>query len=77
MSQGGAISLTGIPEQGVEFAVHVARICRLDDVGLDLYFHEGQFGVFELNLKYGKEGFKQAGIDYDKLMEDLIEHGKI
>jgi hypothetical protein len=28
-------------------------------------------------MKYGKEGFRQAGIDYLKLMETLIENGEI
>jgi len=77
VAQGAAISFADIPEEGIEFAVHVARICRLDDVGLDLYFHKGQFGVFELNLKYGKEGFKQAGIDYYHMIGEMIEHGEI
>jgi len=28
-------------------------------------------------MKYGKEGFRQAGIDYFKLMEGLIDKGAI
>jgi ribosomal protein S6--L-glutamate ligase len=33
--------------------------------------------VLEANMKYGKEGFRKAGIDYTKLMEDMIENGEI
>lgn len=77
VSQGATISFANIPQEGIDFAVRIARICRLDDVGLDLYYHRGQFGVFELNLKYGKEGFKQAGIDYYEMMDELIGDGKI
>jgi ribosomal protein S6--L-glutamate ligase len=29
--------------------------------------------VLEANMKYGREGFRQAGIDYTRLMERLIE----
>jgi len=28
-------------------------------------------------MKYGKEGFRKAGIDYLKTMETLIENGDI
>jgi len=28
-------------------------------------------------MKYGKEGFRRAGIDYLQLMERLIDDGKI
>lgn len=77
VAQGAVISFADIPPKGIAFAGYVARICRLDDVGLDLYLHKGQFGVFELNLKYGKEGFKQAGIDYYHLIDEMIERGEI
>jgi len=28
-------------------------------------------------MKYGKEGFRKAGIDYIQLMEEMIEKGEI
>jgi hypothetical protein len=28
-------------------------------------------------MKYGKEGFRQAGIDYIQMMESMIENGEI
>jgi hypothetical protein len=28
-------------------------------------------------MKYGKEGFRKAGMDYIKLMERMIENGHI
>jgi hypothetical protein len=28
-------------------------------------------------MKYGKEGFRQAGIDFDKLMDEMIQDGRI
>lgn len=77
VSQGGVISFDNIPKDGVDFAVEIARICHLDDVGLDIYYHQGQFGIFELNFKYGKQGFALAGIDYYQVMDELIENGAI
>ncbi len=77
VSQGGDISFEDIPDDGVAFAVGIARLCHLDDVGFDIYFHDGHYGVLEMNLKYGQEGFRAAGLDYYKLIEEMIEHGEI
>lgn len=77
VSQGATISFDNIPDRGVALAVNTARLCQLDDVGLDIYFHNGRYGVLEANMKYGKEGFRQAGIDFYKLMEEMIQNGQI
>lgn len=77
VSQGGTISFDNIPEDGLALAQNTARLCQLDDVGLDICFARGQYWVLEANMKYGKEGFRQAGIDYYKLMDQMIENGEI
>lgn len=77
VSQGATISFDNIPDEGLSVARNTARLCRLDDVGLDICFNNGRYWVLEGNMKYGKEGFRQAGIDFYKLMDDLIENGKI
>jgi len=74
---GGAISLDLVPQKALDLALHTARSCRWDDVGIDICEHEGRYYVLEANMKYGKEGFRKAGIDYTKLMETLIENEKI
>ena len=77
LSQGATISFDNIPEEGVALAVNTARLCQLDDVGLDICFCDGRYWVLEANMKYGREGFRQAGIDYDQLMHDMIENGQL
>jgi ribosomal protein S6--L-glutamate ligase len=77
VSQGATISFDNIPEDGLAFAQKTARLCQLDDVGLDICFSNGQFWVLEGNMKYGKEGFRQAGIDFYELMDEMIENGQI
>ncbi len=74
---GGKISLESVPEEALDLALHTAHLCRWDDVGIDICRHDGQYYVLEANMKYGKEGFRKAGIDYTKLMEDMIENGEI
>ena len=77
VSLGGTISLDPIPESARELALITARSCGWDDVGIDICEYKGQFLVLEANMKYGKEGFRKAGIDYTKLMESLIENEQI
>jgi ribosomal protein S6--L-glutamate ligase len=74
---GGQISFDKVPERAQMLALHTARSCGWNDVGIDICEHGGRYLVLEANMKYGKEGFRQAGIDYTRLMEDLIENGAI
>ncbi|MEI6261360.1 MAG: RimK family alpha-L-glutamate ligase [Deltaproteobacteria bacterium] len=74
---GGIIKLDQIPGPALDIALHTALKCRWDDVGIDICLCNGQYYVIEANMKYGKEGFRQAGIDYYHLMESMIENGEI
>jgi ribosomal protein S6--L-glutamate ligase len=74
---GGRISLGDVPQQAIQFALHIAKVCRWDDVGLDICEYKGDFFVLEGNMKYGRQGFAEAGIDYIQLMLRLIRNGEI
>lgn len=74
---GATVSLAPVPEEALDLALHTARQCQWDDVGIDICQYEGKFHVLEANMKYGKEGFRAAGINYIQLMETLIENGEI
>ena len=74
---GGRISLAEVPQQASQFALHIAEVCQWDDVGLDICEYEGEFFVLEGNMKYGRQGFEEAGIDYIQLMLRLIRNGEI
>jgi len=77
VSLGATISLDPIPDKALELALYTARQSRWNDVGIDICRHDNGFCVLEANMKYGKEGFRAAGIDYKRLMEKLIENGDI
>ncbi len=74
---GAEISFENIPQEAVELALFTASSCGWDDVGIDICYNSGKYYILEGNMKYGKEGFRRAGIDYWKLMETLIENGEI
>lgn len=77
VAAGGRIDLSPVPEEALKLALHTAKVCRWDNVGIDICEHQGRFFVLEGNMKYGFEGFRQAGMDYIQLMTDLIAAGQI
>jgi len=74
---GGTISLEDVPSEAIELALNTARDCRWDDVGMDICKYQNKYYVLEANMKYGKEGFRKAGIDYQHLIVDMIRNGEI
>ncbi len=74
---GGRVSPEGVPPEVVELALHTAGRCRWNHVGLDFCHYKDRWYVIEANMKYGMEGFHQAGIDYNSLMEGMIDDGEI
>lgn len=74
---GSSICLDTVPQDALDLALYTARQCRWDNVGIDICLYKNNCYVFEANMKYGKEGFTVAGIDYMQLMESLIENGTI
>ena len=77
VSLGGIIQLDGVPQEAKDLALRTAQACRWDDVGIDICAYSGQFYVLEANMKYGREGFRKAGLDYDRIMESMIENEEI
>lgn len=69
---GGNISFDRIPQPALDLALHTAKKCNWDDVGIDICLNKKNFYILEANMKYGKEGFRKAGMDYKKLMETMI-----
>jgi ribosomal protein S6--L-glutamate ligase len=74
---GATVCLDPVPQAALDLALDTARKCQWDDVGIDIISHQGKLYVLEANMKYGKEGFRKAGIDYIRLMESMIEDGFI
>ncbi len=77
VARGGRISLDAVPEKAIALALQTANRCGWDDVGLDICHFDGSYTVLEANMKYGREGFHAAGIDYYAMMEQMIDDGHI
>ncbi len=77
VAAGATISLASIPDEAADLALRTARTCGWNDVGLDIIPSGNRFYVIEANMKYGREGFAAAGIDYYRLMSQKIENEEI
>jgi ribosomal protein S6--L-glutamate ligase len=77
IARGARVSFENLPAAGLELALQTARLCQWDDVGMDLCECQEKLYVLEGNMKYGREGFKAAGIDYIAMMERMIENNEI
>jgi ribosomal protein S6--L-glutamate ligase len=77
VAAGGKRDFGTLPQKALALAQHTARVCNWDDVGLDICEHQGAYYVLEANMKYGRQGFRQAGIDYQQLLVELINKGVI
>lgn len=77
VAAGGRVKLEDVPPGALRLACKTAQCCGWDDVGIDICVHRGAFYVLEGNMKYGREGFRQAGLDYTQVMSDLISKGVI
>jgi ribosomal protein S6--L-glutamate ligase len=77
VARGGRISLDPVPDAALALARRAAQRCRWNDVGIDICCHQGQYSILEANMKYGREGFRAAGIDYFQMMERMIDDGQI
>ncbi len=77
ISLGGKMEFKGLPGKALDIALNAARKCGWDDVGMDIIEYKNKFHVVEANMKYGRKGFKKAGINYEKLLEKLLLNGKI
>jgi ribosomal protein S6--L-glutamate ligase len=77
VAAGGRIVFDPVPPTVLALAETTARRCGWNDVGIDVCVLDGAVFVLEANMKYGREGFRAAGMDYAALMEELIEDGEI
>ena len=77
LGAGAIVDFSQVPKPAIDLALETARKCRWDDVGIDICMHKGRYYVLEGNMKYGRNGFRLAGIDYDDMMTNLIQQGDI
>ncbi len=77
LSQGGEAVFGEIPAKALNLAVHCARACRFNDVGLDFIRYNGQWYLIEANMKYGRKGLLMQGMNLKQIMRKKLLNGEI
>lgn len=77
LSQGGIPDFQDVPGDGIDFALDVIARCGFDDVGMDVFNHQGRWMVLEANMHYGLQGLRLAGISLADTIDRLIREERI
>lgn len=71
--QGATYSFESIPLNALEYASYTAQLCKFNEVGLDLIYHQGEWHVLEANMHYGRRALKAKGMDLKALILDALK----
>lgn len=77
VAQGATVDFKDVPPQAVEMAVAAAKAADLDEVGLDLAVVDGRPLLLEFNVKYGRQGPSQMGLDVVDYVAQGILAGRL
>ena len=77
VAQGATVDFTGVPPQAVELAVAAAKAADLDEVGIDLAMVDDSPLLLEFNVKYGRQGPRQMGLDVVDYVAQGILAGRL
>ncbi len=77
LARGGMVDLSPVPAAAIELAVEAARLAKLNEVGVDLFWIDGRPLLVEFNVKYGRQGPAQAGVDVVAYVARGILEGRL
>ncbi len=75
--QGGRFDFDGIPESAIKKSIEFAKKCRFNDVGLDMIRHDGKWYLIEANMKYGRKGLRERGMELKQIIREMLISGQI
>ncbi len=77
VARGSRISLEDVPSEAVDLVIELSHRSGIDHAGFDVCIGETGPLVFEANIHFGTEGFKEAGLSYKKVIADMADAFKI
>ena len=75
--QGGTIDFDNIPSEALRLAQKCARVCRLNDVGLDFLHSNNRWHLIEANMQYGRLGLAQKGLVLKEVIRKMLLAGEL
>ena len=77
VAQGGRIVFENVPDEAIQLARKWAKMCKFNDVGLDMIRTDESWKLLEANMKYGRKGLKMKGIDIKQVFREKLLSGEI
>jgi ribosomal protein S6--L-glutamate ligase len=77
VARGSRISLEDVPEEALELVRDLSARSGIDHAGFDICMTERGPLVFEANIHFGTEGFKEAGLSYREVIADMADAFRI
>jgi ribosomal protein S6--L-glutamate ligase len=77
VSLGAELSFQDIPDEALDLALKAARLCGFNYTGIDICESGGKYYLIEANMKFGTQGFREAGLDFKTILCKMAENGEV
>ena len=75
--QGGRIDFLEVPKEAIRLAKRFCNLSNIDHAGVDIIMSERGPLLLEANIHFGREGFRERGIDYKEVLKELADSHRI
>lgn len=74
---GARLSFKNIPSEALDLALKASKLCGFNYTGMDICESGGKYYLIEANMKFGTQGFREAGLDLKTILCKMVEDGDI
>jgi ribosomal protein S6--L-glutamate ligase len=74
---GARLSFEDIPSEARDLALKASRLCGFNYTGMDICESGGKYYLIEANMKFGTQGFREAGLDLKTILCRMVENDEI
>ncbi len=77
IARGGKINFEKVPDDAIDLCLFVSKKAGIDHAGFDVIMTNSGPFIIEVNINFGKEGFREKGLSYKKILAKLADVGRI
>ncbi len=77
VAKGAEISFRGVPDDAIDLCLFISKRAGIDHAGFDVIMTKKGPLLLEVNIHFGKEGFRERGLSYKEILARLADAEKI
>ena len=77
VARGSRISFEGVPDEALSLAHEIVKRTGINHAGFDICMTDSGPMVFEANVHFGTEGFRESGLSYRQVIADMADRNEI